>query len=83
MVREVTLTDGEETGDSGHQFVVNPYTTHGVVDSREDHHRLVVVEAVLRIYELSRIDVSYLLIHIEEVAVTLAYLVDTETLDRL
>ena len=41
VVREVTFADGEQTLDRGHQFVVNPDTTHGVVDSRIDHHEVI------------------------------------------
>ena len=83
MVREVTLADSEETSDGGHQFIVNPYTTHGVVNSREDHHWVVVLHAIDLVCEFAWIDVGDLLIHVEEVAITLADNVDTETLDRL
>ena len=34
------------TWDSGHQLVVTPDTTHCIVDSREDHHWVVVLHAV-------------------------------------
>ena len=58
MVREVALTDSKETLDRGLELVVYPNTTHGVVDSGEDLHGLVVGRYV-----------SDLLVHIEEVAV--------------
>ena len=47
VVREVTLTDSEEAWDCGHKLVVHPDTAHGIVDSWEDHHWLVVVETTL------------------------------------
>jgi hypothetical protein len=53
------------------------------VDSREDHHWLVVVETTLRANELTWVNVCDLLIHIKEVTITLTDLVDTEALDRL
>ena len=53
------------------------------MDSREDHHWLVVVETTLRTNELTWVNVCDLLIHIKEVTVTLTDLVDTEALDRL
>ena len=46
VVREVTLTNREQTRNGCHQLVVNPNTTHCVVDSREDHHWIVVLHAV-------------------------------------
>ena len=72
VVREVGLTDSEETGDRGLQLVVNPDTTHGVVDSREDHHRSLV--GVL---------VGDLLVHVEEVTITGTYYILTEALDSV
>ena len=83
MVREVTLTNSEETWDSGHQLVVNPDTTHCIVDSREDHHWVVVLHAVNLVSQLTWVNVGNLLIHIEEVAITLQDNVNTETVDRL
>ncbi len=83
MVGEVTFADGEKTRNGGLQLVVNPYTTHCVVDGWEYHHWLIVLYAVLLASQLAWVDVGYLLIHVEEVAVTLAYLVDAETLYRL
>src|SRR3712207_9459761 len=32
VVREVTLTDGEQTGNSGLQLIVYPNSAHGIVD---------------------------------------------------
>ena len=81
MVREVALSDGEQAGNGSHQLVVYPDTTHGVVDSREDHHRVVILHAVDFLCELARINVGNLLVHVEEVAVTLKYNIDTETVD--
>ena len=72
MVREVALADGEQTLDRGHQFVVHPDTTHGVVDGGIDHHRVVVGA-----------DVGNLLVHVEEVAIALSYYVLAQTVDSL
>ena len=58
MVREVGLTEHVQTGDGGHQVVVHPQTTHGVVRSGINHHRLLV-----------GVHVGNLLVHLEEVAV--------------
>ena len=70
VVGEVTFTDGEQSLDGGHQFVVNPDTTHGIVDSRINHHRVFVWA-----------DISDFFIHIEEVAVTLCNDIFTQTVD--
>ena len=83
VVREVTLTDSKQTRDGGLQLVVNPDTTHGVVDSWEDHHRLVVLHAVDLVGEVAGEHVGDLLIHLEEVTITLHDLVDAETVDTL
>ena len=83
MVGEVTLTDSEQARDRGLQLVVNPDTAHCIVDGREYHHWLIVLEAVLLAYELAWVNVGNLLVHVKEVAVTLADLVDAEALDRL
>ena len=83
MVREVTLTDSKQTGNGGLKLIVYPDTTHSVVDGGEDHHGVVVLHAVNLAGQLAGVDVGNLLIHIEEVAVTLENLVDTETVDRL
>ena len=40
VVREVSLTDGVKTRDGSFEIVVYPDTTHSVVDSRVNHHRL-------------------------------------------
>ncbi len=72
MVREVGLTDGVESRDGCLKIVVNPDATHGVVDGRINHHRL-----------LPRAYVIDLEVHVEEVAVTLLYPLMTETLDGI
>ena len=51
------------------------------MDGREDHHGIVVIDAVLCASLLTWIDVCNLLVHIEEVAITLTNLVDAEALD--
>ena len=59
VVGEIGLTDSVQTGDSGLEIVVNPDTSHSVVDGGINHHRLLI-----------GIDTGYLLVHLEEVAVT-------------
>ena len=49
----------------------------------EDHHWVVVLHAVNLVSQLTWVNVGNLLIHIEEVAITLQDNVDTETVDRL
>ena len=58
MVAEVRLTDAVEARDVGHQVVVDPEPTHGVVGGRVDPHRDVV-----------RVLVGYAVVHLEEVGV--------------
>ena|SRR5574344_662941 len=70
MVREVSLSDCIQTRDCGHEVVVNPDTTHCVVDSRINHHRLLVW-----------VGVGNLLIHLEEVTITLTDLILSETVN--
>ena len=72
VVGEVRLADAEETFDGGLQFVVHPDTTHGIVDSREDHHRVLI--GVL---------VHDFLVHLEEVAVFLRNDIFAEALDSV
>ena len=83
MVREVTFTDGKQTLDCGLQLVVNPDTTHRVVDGGEDHHRVIIFHTVDFVGEFTGIHVGDFLIHIKEVTVALANNVDAEALDRL
>ena len=81
VVREVTLTDSEQTCDRCLEFVVYPDTTHCVVDSRIDHHRVVVLNAIDFVGKLTRVNVGDLLVHVEEVAITLTDNVDAEAVD--
>ena len=83
VVREVTLADGEESLHRCLQFIVNPNTTHRIVDSGINHHRVVVVATVGRGTLFTGVHVGNLLIHVEEVAITLTDDVDTQTLDSL
>ena len=53
------------------------------MDGWENHHRVVVVHAVHSGTFLAGIHVGNLLIHVEEVAITLANHVDAEALDGL
>ncbi len=53
------------------------------MDGGEDHHGIIVVDAVPGASLLAGVDVGDLLVHVEEVAVALAYLVDAEALDAL
>ena len=68
MVREVCLSDCIKTRDCSHEVVVNPDTTHCIVDSGVDHHRLLV-----------RVGIGNLLIHLEEVTITLADFILTKS----
>ena len=70
VIREVGLAEGVKTGYGGHEVVIDPYTAHRVVNGGVDHHGLFV-----------RIDVCDLLVHLEEVAVTLGYDILAETGD--
>ncbi len=70
VVGEVRLAQHEQAGDVAHQVVVHPQAAHRVMDRRVDAHRRLV--GVL---------VRDLLIHREEVAVTLADLALPEALD--
>ena len=62
VVGEVTFADSEEAGDGCLEFVVNPDAAHGVVRSGENHHGS-FVGVVVRNH----------LVHVEEVAVAVAY----------
>ena len=70
VIREVGLADGVEAGNGGHQVVVDPDAAHGVVYGGEDLHRLLVGAHV-----------GDLLVHVEEVAVTLLDDLLAQTLD--
>ena len=82
VIREVALTDGKETLYRSLELIVNPDTTHCVVDSGEDH-RIVIVHTVCLAGEFTGIYVGDLLVHVEEVAVTLTHNVDAKTVDSL
>ena len=81
VVREVTLTNSKQTRNRGLQLVVNPDTTHCVVDSGIDHHRLVVLHAIDLVSNIAREYVGNLLVHLEEVAITLHDDIDAQTVD--
>ena len=83
VIGEVTLADGEEALDRSLELVVYPDTAHSVVDGGEDHHRVVILLTVNLVGELAGVNVGDLLIHVEEVAVTLANHIETETVDCL
>ena len=70
MVAEVGFASGKETRNGGLQFVVDPKTTHGVVDGGIDHHRSLV-----------RVLVRDLLVHLEEVAIFLFHGILAQPLD--
>ena len=72
VVGEVGFTDSEQTRDRSHQFIINPDTTHGVVDSGEYHHRSLV-----------RVLVSDFFVHVEEVTITGTNHVLTQTIDSI
>ena len=83
VVGEVALADSEQAGDGGLQLVVDPDTTHRVVDGGINHHGLVVLHAVNLVGNVAGEHVGNLLVHLEEVAVTLHDDVEAETVDRL
>ena len=83
MVGEVTLTDSKQARDSGLQLIVNPDTTHGIVDSRIDHHGLVVLHTIDLVGYIAREYVGNLLVHLEQVAIALHDHIDAQTVDRL
>ena len=72
VVGEVRLADTEQALYGRLELVVNPDTTHRIVDSREDHHRVLV-----------RVLVHDLLVHLEEVSVLLSHYIFAQTLDSL
>ena len=72
VVGEVRLADTEQTLYGRLELVVNPDTTHRIVDSREDHHRVLV-----------RVLVHDLLVHLEEVSILLSHYIFAQTLDSL
>ena len=83
VVGEVTFTDGEQALDGSLKLVIYPDTAHRVVDSRINHHRVIVFHAIDFVGQLARIHVGDFFVHVEEVAVTLEHHVDTQTLDTL
>ncbi len=72
LIGEVGLTEHVEPGHVAHQVVVDPESTHRVVDRRVDAHR-----------HLVRVLVGDALVHLEEVPVALLDDVAPEALDRL
>jgi len=38
MIREITFTDGKESGYGCHQLIIDPDPTHGIMNGRVDHH---------------------------------------------
>ena len=81
MIREVTFTDSEQTLDRSHQFVVNPDTAHCIVDSRIDHHRIIIFYAIDFFSQFTWIYVGDFFVHIEQVAIALTNYVKTQTFD--
>ena len=76
MVGEVALADGEKSRDGCLEFVVNPDAAHCVVDGRENHHWIVIIHSILCSALFAWVHVGNLLIHVEEVAITLTNHVD-------
>ena len=81
VVGEVTFTDSEQTLDGSLQFVVYPDTTHCVVDSRINHHRIIIFHTTDFFCQFARINVSDFFIHIEEVAITLEHYINAQAVD--
>ena len=72
VVWEVTFSDSVQSRDGCHQVVVNPKTSHRVVDCRVNHHRIVV-----------RVNSSDLFVHLEQVSVTFLDYVSSQTVDSV
>ena len=70
VIVEVSLTDSEQTRNRSHQLIINPQTTHRVVQCRIDHH-----------WCLIRIIVGNLLVHIEQVTIFLLNYLFTQAVD--
>ena len=70
MVREVTLADCEEARNVRREFIVNPKSAHRIVNSRINHHRVIV-----------RANVSNFFVHIEEVTVACFYDIAAQAVD--
>ena len=83
MVREVALSDGKESWYGCLQFIVYPDTTHSIMYGREYHHGVIVLRVAYGLGKFTGIDIGNLLVHVEEVTITLANLVDTQALDAL
>ena len=83
MVREVSLTNSKQTLYAGLQLVVNPDTTHSIVDSRINHHWVIILNSIDFISHLARINVGDFLIHIKQVAIALTNHVNTQTTNSL
>ena len=83
MIREVTFANSKKTRYRGLQLIVNPNTTHRIVDSRVNHHWLIVLHTIDFVSEIARINISDFLIHIEEVAITLLHSIKTQAVDTL
>ena len=81
VVGEVTFADSKQTLNGSLQFVVYPDTTHGVVDSRINHHRVVIFYAVDFVCQFARVHIGDFFVHIEEVSVTLAHYIQSQTFD--
>ena len=81
MVGEVTFTDGKQALDGSLKLVVYPDTAHRVVDSRINHHRIIVFHAVDFVSQLTGVHVGDFFVHVEKIAVTLEHYVDAQTLD--
>ena len=72
VIGEVTFTDGEQTINGGHEFVVHPDTAHRVVDGGENLHGCFVGALVGDFF-----------VHVEEVTVARSDLIAAEVADGL
>ena len=72
VVREIAFPQGEQPGYRGHQVIIHPHPTHGVVDGWEDAHGRMV-----------GIFVGDLVVHVEEVAVPGSYRLLAQPVDGL
>ena len=72
MVREVCLANDKEPRDGRLKIVIDPKTTHRVVDSRENTHG-----------RLIRVVVGNALVHLKEIAVAFSDFIFTHSIYRV
>ena len=71
MIREISLPKCIQAGDSCHHLIINPDPSHGVMNCRIDHHRVLI-----------RILINDLFIHLEKIAVPFFDYIFPQTFNR-